>query len=85
MQISALNTFNNVVTFIYMQRKNSRGKKKTNKQQTSTVKNVAINCSQFGNRHIVFEDALCVSLRKGWKSYSIILHYNIIFETHYFP
>lgn len=85
MQISALNTFNNVVTFIYMQRKNSRGEKKTNKQQTATVKNVAINCSQFGNRHIVFEDALCVSLRKGWKSYSIILHYNIIFETHYFP
>lgn len=39
--------------------------KRIEKKNISTVKDVAINCSQVGQRHINFQDACCGFLRKG--------------------
>lgn len=68
MQISAPNTLNNEVSFMYMQRKKRAGRKKS-----STVKDVAINCSQIGHRHTIFQDSWGVSWRKVWRRNSLYI------------
>lgn len=51
MQISAPNILNNEISRIYM-----HWKKGVEKKKTYTVKDIATNCSQVGDRHINFQD-----------------------------